>query len=89
MQFRVVTLKVEQDHKRWTGRQTLIRAETAVCSAPLHWAVEPDPVHALARGAHVAGHHADGILRRARHLGDGFMLASVGLPGTSGFVASS
>jgi endonuclease/exonuclease/phosphatase family metal-dependent hydrolase len=29
MQFRVVTLNLEQNHKRWTGRQSLISAETA------------------------------------------------------------
>src|SRR5438874_13470405 len=29
MQFRVVTLNLEQDHKRWAGRQSMIGAETA------------------------------------------------------------
>src|SRR5436305_905710 len=29
MQFRVVTLNLEQDHKRWAGRQSMISAETA------------------------------------------------------------
>src|SRR5438067_1751786 len=29
MQFRVVTLNLQQDHKRWAGRQSMISAETA------------------------------------------------------------
>jgi hypothetical protein len=29
MQFRVVTLNLEQDHKRWSGRRPLIIAEIA------------------------------------------------------------